>query len=171
MQFKDIAGKLAAIGLPLLGAAVAGPGGAVAMKGLAAALGLGTEATAEQTAAALGNVSGEQLVAIRAIEADLAKAQLQSDTAIALEQIKTNQGETQAGAFKGGWRPMAGWASVFVGLIYPPIRALLPWGLKVAGVHDVPDLPPLDATEALTCLGGLLGLATLRSNERKAGKA
>lgn len=172
MNLKDLGKQLAAIGLPLLGGAVAGPGGAAAMKGLVSVLGLGADATPEQAAAALGNLTGDQLVRMRDLETELAKAQLQADTSLALAQIDTNKTESQQpGMFKGGWRPAAGWASVFVGLIYPPIRALLPWALKVAGVHDVPDLPALDPTEALTCLGGLLGLATLRSQERKVGRA
>ena len=172
MNWTDIGKKLAALGLPLLGGALGGPGGALVGKGIASALGLSEGATAEQAAVAMGNLTGEQLIALRTLEADLAKEQLKSDTSIALAQIDANKVEgMQTGIFKGGWRPMAGWSAVFVGLVYPVVRALLPWILKVCGVQGVPDLPALDATEALTCLGGLLGLGAMRSSERKAGKA
>lgn len=172
MDWKVIGRQLANIGLPLLGGAVGGPAGAIVGKGIAAALGLGQDATPEQTATALGNMNGEQLVALRALDADLAKAQLSSDTAIALAQIDTNKTEvTQPGFYKGGWRPAAGWSSTFLALIYPAIRVLLPWALQVAGVQGVPPLPPLDATEALVVLAGLLGIGTMRTAERLKGKA
>jgi len=171
MDWKTIGGQLAKIGLPLLGGAVGGPAGAMIGKAVAASLGLGADATPEQTAVAMGNMTGEQLVALRALEVDLAKAQLASETELAKGQIEVNKIEAgQAGIFKGGWRPFAGWAAVCLALIYPALRALLPWCLKVAGVPDVPDLPPLDTTEALGVLGTLLGVAQMRSSERKAGK-
>lgn len=172
MDWKTIGKQLANLGLPLLGGAIGGPGGALAGKALAAALGLGQDATPEQTAAALGNMTGEQLVAIRALDTELAKEQLRADTSLALGQIETNKIEVaQPGVFKGGWRPAAGWLSVFTGLAYPPLRALLPWTLKVCGVEGVPELPPLETGEALVVLGGLLGLSGMRTKERLAGRA
>lgn len=171
MQFKDIAAKLAAIGLPLLGGAVAGPAGAAAMKGVAAALGLGADATPEQAAVALGSLSGEQLVALRTIEADLAKATLASSDASDKNQTALIAGDQAGGFFKSGWRPAAAWACVMTGLCYPVLRVLLPWTLQVAGVQGVPALPSLDTGEAMTTLLGLLGLAGLRHRERLAGKA
>lgn len=172
MDWKTVGKKLAGIGLPILGGSLGGSGGALIGKGIAAALGLGEGATPEQAAVALGNMTGEQLVALRQIEADLAKEGLKSETAIALGQINTNQLETQQpGFYKGGWRPAAGWSAVFLGLIYPAVRVLLPWTLKVCGVQGVPDLPPLDPTEALVVLGGLLGIGSMRTRERLAGRA
>lgn len=172
MDWRSIGGQLAKIGLPLLGGALGGPGGALIGKSIAAALGLGQDATPEQTATALGNMTGDQLVAIRALEVDLAKAQLHADTSLALGQIETNKIEAaQPGIYKGGWRPAAGWSSVFLALVYPAVRLLLPWSLKVAGVEGVPDLPPLDTSEAIVVLGSLLGVGTMRSVERVKGRA
>ena len=171
MDWKSIGGQLAKIGLPLLGGALGGPGGALLGKSLASALGLGQDATPEQTATALGNMTGEQLVAIRAIEADLAKETLKSETNLALAQIDLNKTEAQQpGIYKGGWRPATGWICV-AGLGYTfLLRPLLPWILQVMGVQT-PILPAIDTMELLVLLGGLLGLSTQRMNERIKGKA
>lgn len=99
MDWKDIGKQLANIGLPLLGAAVGGPAGAIAGKGLAAALGLSHDATPEQTAAALGNVSGEQLVAMKALDAQMAKDKLQADAAQVDSVNKTLQTEAMGGSW------------------------------------------------------------------------
>lgn len=91
---------------------------------------------------------------------------------LALAQIKVNEEEAKApGVFKGGWRPAAGWLCVIGGLGYPLVRNLLPWCLQVAGVTNVPPMPAMDTAEALGMLTALLGLGTMRMQERKAGKA
>lgn len=99
MDWKAIAKQLASLGLPILGAAVGGPAGAIAGKGLAAALGLGSDATPEQTAAALGNVSGEQIVALKALDAQMAKDQLEASTAQVEAVNKTLQTEAMGGSW------------------------------------------------------------------------
>ena len=99
MNLKDIAKQLAAIGLPLLGGAVGGPAGAVVAKGISAALGLTEDATPEQTAAALGNLSGEQLVALRNLEAEQAKVQMQT----AARQVEAVNKTIQTEAMGGSW--------------------------------------------------------------------
>jgi hypothetical protein len=99
MNWQDLAKQLAQIGLPILGAAVGGPAGAMVGKGLAAALGLGADATPEATAAALGNVSGDQLVALKTIEAQMAKDQLQATTAQVEAVNKTLQTEAMGGSW------------------------------------------------------------------------
>ena len=172
MDWKAIGTQLAGIGLPLLGGAVGGPAGALVGKSLAAALGLGQAATPEQTATALGTMTGDQLVAIRALEADLAKEQLKADTSLALAQIDLNKTEAQqAGMFKGGWRPATGWICVF-GLAYTfVVRPLLPWIVNLSGGQEVQPLPQIDIMELMVLLGGLLGLSTQRMNERIKGKA
>ena len=102
---------------------------------------------------------------------EMAMALQSQEFQVDLAQIEVNKIEAaHPGIFKGGWRPAAGWAAVFMGLIYPAVRVLLPWGLKVAGVDEVPELPPLDTGEALVVLGSLLGVGTMRHRERLAGK-
>ncbi len=172
MDWKSLAGKLAAIGLPLLGGAVGGPGGALIGKGIASALGLGENATPEQAATALGNMTGEQLVALRAIEADLAKAQIAAESERDRGQVDLLKIDGEKGGFfQKGWRPGAGWICVF-GLAYTFfLRPLLPWALKVLGVNGVPDLPPIDTMELFVLLGGMLGLGGMRTTERIKGRA
>ena len=103
---------------------------------------------------------------------EMAVALQSQEFQVDLAQIEVNKIEAaQPSIFKGGWRPMAGWSAVFMGLVYPAVRVLLPWGLKVAGVDNVPDLPALDTGEALVVLGSLLGVGTMRHRERIAGKA
>lgn len=170
MDWKAIGGQLAKIGLPLLGGALGGPGGVLIGKGVAAALGLGENATAEQTAAALGNMTGEQLVAIRALEADLAKAQIVADSARDAGQVELIKGDQKQGLFDRGWRPGSGWVCLF-GLAYTfVLRPLLPWVLQVCGVAT-PVLPPIDTGELFVLLLGMLGLGGLRTKEKLAGKA
>ena len=99
-------------------------------------------------------------------------AYLEADVKLAVGQMEINKVEAaQPGVFKGGWRPMAAWACVASGVVYPIVRVLLPWALEVAGVKGVPPLPPLDTTEAMTMLFGLLGLGGMRMTERLKGKA
>lgn len=73
--------------------------------------------------------------------------------------------------FQKGWRPLAGWACVIGGVVYPLVRVFLPWLLQVAGVEGVPPLPALDTGEIIAMLGGMLGLGTMRSVERQKGVA
>lgn len=172
MDWLAVGKQVANIGLPLLGGALGGPGGALIGKGLAAGLGLGENATPEQTATALGNVTGEQLVAIRALEADLAKAQLAADSTRDAGQVGLLKIDGEKGGFfQKGWRPMAGWTCV-TGLIYTfLLRPLLPWVLQVCGVTNVLPLPAIDTMELFVMLGGMLGLGGLRTAERLKGKA
>lgn len=172
MDWKAVGIQLARIGLPLLGGALGGPAGAAVGQALASALGLATSSSPEQVAAALGNLNGEQLVALRALEVDLAKAQLAADVDAARAQTEVNTIEAaQPGMFKGGWRPFAGWMAVIMCMAYPLARTMLPWSLQVLGVQGVPPLPPLDTAEAFSILLGMLGLVAARSTERVKGMA
>ncbi len=99
MDWTEIGKKLAAIGLPLLGGAVGGPGGAVIGNGIASALGLAQDATPEQAAAALGNISGDQLVALRTLEADQAKVAMQAS----VQQVEAVNKTLQTEAMGGSW--------------------------------------------------------------------
>lgn len=171
MKLKDLAKKLLGIGLPALGGAVGGPGGALIAKGIASAIGLSDEATPEQTVAALGNLSGEQLIALRTLEHQVAMAEIEAQRERDKGQVELIKGDQQKNFWHSGWRPGAAWICVG-GLLYTfGLRPLLPWVLTVAGVEGVPPLPPIDTMELLVLLGGMLGLGGMRHRERMGGKA
>ena len=96
-------------------------------------------------------------------------AALVAMTAAQTEILKIDAASTSM--FQKGWRPLAGWACVIGGIIYPMLRVMVPWVLQVAGMGGVPPLPALDTGEIFAMLGGLLGLGTMRSIERVQGKA
>jgi hypothetical protein len=117
----------------------------------------------------------------KAAEAKIKLAELvakgESEELAALVQMTQAQTDilkidaTSQSMFQKGWRPLAGWAAVIGGVIYPLVRVFLPWLLNVAGVEGVPELPALDTAEIMAMLGGMLGLGTMRSVERVNGKA
>jgi len=147
MDWKDLAKQVANLGLPIVGAAIGGPAGAMVGKGLAAALGLGANATPEQTAAALGNVSGDQLVALKALDAQMAKDQLQASTA----QVEAVNKTLQTEAMGGSWlqRNHHAIESMFTVGLVGAIYFVLPL-LKIA----VPAVPEA----AWLMLGAILGV-------------
>lgn len=101
----------------------------------------------------------------------------ESDELNALVQMTVAQTEilkidaASTSFFQKGWRPMAAWTCVIVGFIYPLVRVVMPWVLRVSGVEDVPELPALDSGEMIAMLAGMLGLGTMRSFERHKRKA
>ena len=117
----------------------------------------------------------------KAAEAKLKLAELaakgESEELAALVQMTQAQTEilkidaASTSFFQKGWRPLAGWACVIGGIVYPMLRVLLPWILTVLGVEDVPTMPALDTSEIIAMLSGLLGLGTMRSIERQKGVA
>lgn len=169
MNLKDLAKQLASLGLPILGAAIGGPAGAIAGKGLAAALGLGAEATTEQTAAALGNVSGEQLVALKALDAQMAKDKLEHDSAQRkadsddlgqVNQTMREEGKSEHW-MQWSWRPLNGYALAF-GSFALVIGVLVMAGMAVyqkdfASLNAIPTIV-MAVTAALAVPGAVCGV-------------
>jgi hypothetical protein len=95
--------------------------------------------------------------------------QLEADMQMALAQIDVNKIEAASpNLFKSGWRPAVGWTCV-CGLIYTYIgNPLLSW---YSASHGLAAPPQLDLGTLITLLGGLLGLGTLRTQEKLKGKA
>lgn len=92
-----------------------------------------------------------------AAEVELAKGQM----AINAEEAKSDS------TFKGGWRPFIGWVC--------GVACAWNWiGLNIALFiaklnGNVIDMAPLDLTEMMPILLGMLGLGTLRTYERVNG--
>jgi len=97
-------------------------------------------------------------------------AQLAADTDVAKGQIAIDTAEaSNPTLFVSGWRPFIGW-TCGSGLAYQFVAApLLTWGAALAG-HPVVT-PSLDLSTLLTLLLGMLGLGSMRTVEKLAGKA
>ena len=104
-----------------------------------------------------------------AAELELVKLTQEGEFRQALAQLEINAKEAQhASVFVAGWRPAAGWAGV-AGFAYATIlQPLLAW---LAGIKGWPVPPVIDPELLLYVLGGLLGLAGLRTYERKSDVA
>ena len=87
-----------------------------------------------------------------------------------LENIKVNANEAMhASVFVAGWRPFIGWVCG-IALAYNYIAMpFIVWVTKCF-YPEAPQMPTLDMTELLVLLGGMLGVAGLRSREITAGK-
>ena len=99
-----------------------------------------------------------------------ALAEIQNGFNLMLENIKVNANEAlHQSVFVAGWRPFIGWVSGFA-LAYNYIAMpLIAWVTKCF-YPAAPDMPALDMTELMVLLGGMLGIAGLRSSEIKQGK-
>lgn len=86
MNRKEIAKQVAAAGLPTLGTILAGPLGGTAGALVAKTLGLGGDAPVGEVLARLGNP--EALVALKQVEADLAKATLEYEGAAYATEVE-----------------------------------------------------------------------------------
>ena len=87
----------------------------------------------------------------------------------ALAQMAVNQTEAASGSvFIGGWRPAVGWccvAAMSVNFIITPLFG------PVIEAYTAIKMVPLDMTEMMPILLGLLGLGGMRSYEKAQGVA
>jgi hypothetical protein len=94
-------------------------------------------------------------------------ASLDAELRLSLGQIEVNKVEAGTDLFRGGWRPFIGWVSG-IGLGMQFIASpLLTWVGMLAG-HNV-AFPALDISMLMTLLFGMLGLGTLRTQEKLKG--
>jgi hypothetical protein len=89
---------------------------------------------------------------------------LANETDLAKAQIAVNEADAKSGNFwQAGWRPFIGWICGcglgYQFLVYPILVAF------------VPKIVQLDMGTLLTLLAGLLGLGTMRMNEKIKGVA
>ena len=94
-------------------------------------------------------------------------AQLDADLKQALGQIEVNKVEAGTDLFRGGWRPFVGWVSgIGLGMQFI-VSPVLTWVGMLAG-HNI-AFPALDISVLMTLLFGMLGLGTLRTQEKLKG--
>lgn len=94
---------------------------------------------------------------------------LEADLQVQLAQIDVNKEEAKStNPFVSGWRPAVGWVGV-LGLLYTFL--LRPLITFAASVFGGPEAPPIDITELMFLLGGLLGFGGMRSWEKMRGVA
>ena len=115
---------------------------------------------AQKAAAQLELLKLQQAGEFRVLEADLQ---------LALAQTEITKVEAAApDAFRGGWRPAAGWVCV-AGLAYQFLfQPLAAWS---SGIQGWPAPPVLQLGDLYGLLFGMLGLGAYRSVERVKGKA
>lgn len=98
---------------------------------------------------------------------ELTKLLTETESKEILAQLEINAREANhSSIFVAGWRPFVGWICGF-GLFYQAVlHNLLAWLAKANG-WEVPPTPDTDIL--IYVLGGLLGLGTLRSYDKKQG--
>jgi hypothetical protein len=111
----------------------------------------------------------KQKAAALAMQGEL--AYLDADVKLAIGQMEINKEEAKdPSLFKSGWRPAVGWLCVAGFAYMAVIRPIVPWVAQVAGLN-VPPMPPVDTSEIMAILMGMLGLGGMRTAERIKGKA
>lgn len=102
---------------------------------------------------------------------ELLKMQQEGDLAVITGQLAINQEEAKnSNVFVSGWRPFIGWgcgfALIYAAVFEPFIRFISVVLFKYAGTF-----PVINTELTLQVLLGLLGLAGLRTYEKKEGVA
>jgi hypothetical protein len=100
-------------------------------------------------------------------ELELFKMAQAGDLQKVIGQLEINAKEaTHSSIFVAGWRPFAGWVNG-VGLAYAAVgHYILSW---LSFIYGWPQPPMVDTEVLLYVLGGMLGLGTLRTYEKKNG--
>lgn len=97
------------------------------------------------------------------------KLQIQTELQKAVADQNVAQNEVNkveaasANVFVAGWRPFAGWCSVFAVMLWPILSSLINWILIL---YKLPTIPPLDVSLYVTILTGMLGIGGLRTYEK-----
>ena len=107
----------------------------------------------------------------RRLEAQAEEQILAATTQLVQAQIAVNLKEAEhSSIFVSGWRPAIGWICG-AGLAWEfVVRQFVVWGAFLGGV-DVSDPPVLDTGTLMTLLLGMLGIAGMRTYEKKLGCA
>jgi len=106
-----------------------------------------------------------------AAKLELLKMQQSGDLAVMTGQLEINKIEAgSTNLFVSGWRPFIGWVCG-ISLTYAAIIEPLSRFIAKVGFSYTAEFPVIDTTLTLQILLGLLGLAGMRSWEKKEGVA
>lgn len=102
-----------------------------------------------------------------AAELELLKLTQDGDLKKILGQLEINAKEAaHPSVFVSGWRPYVGWICGLGFAYHTIIHNILAW---VAIIYAKPAPPQLDSELLIYVLGGMLGIAGLRTYEKKSG--
>jgi hypothetical protein len=103
-----------------------------------------------------------------AAKAAMLQMQLQGEFAQLQGQLEINKAEAVSqSVFVAGWRPGVGWCCVIALASDFVVRPFATWIAALLG-HPI-AYPPLDLSELLPLLTGLLGLGAMRSYDKSQG--
>lgn len=103
----------------------------------------------------------------RKAEADFLKMAAEGDLKLTIAQLEINAREAASPSiWVSGWRPFYGWIGG-LGFFYATLlQPLLAWYSSIKGF---PAPPVLNTDLLLTVVGGLLGIAGMRTYEKRTG--
>ena len=104
-------------------------------------------------------------------KAELITMQTKGELDALLGQLEINKKEAESSSiFVAGWRPSVGWicgiALAYAAIVEPILRFIATVGFGYSG-----GFPVIDTNLTLQILGGMLGIAGLRSWDKKNGTA
>lgn len=126
---------------------------------------------------AVGKIAGDLIttdkerlqMALEQRKLDLEEKKIDQTINIAQIGVNTEEAKSQ-NLFVSGWRPFIGWgcglAFLYIGLFEPVIRFVAKVAYNYSG-----EFPEIDTTITMQVLFGLLGLAGMRTYEKKQGVA
>jgi hypothetical protein len=150
---------------PILASALGGPLAGAAVSFLAGKLGV-DPAVVEQTIAGMGPAD---LVKMKELDNQFKLEMAKLGIALDQAQIAVNIEEAKSeSVFVAGWRPAVGWAGAF-GFAYAAILEPVMRFTSQVIFHYSGQFPVIDTTLTMQVLFGILGLAGMRSYDKKVG--
>ena len=107
------------------------------------------------------------------LEAELNQKLLELEASGQAAQAKINEVEAASNkTFVAGWRPYLGWilgTSAAAYFLPKFILTAVLWTIQVINTGDLTPYPEVGWADVVSLLGGMLGLGTLRTVEKKSG--
>lgn len=128
------------------------------------------------------NKRAEEMRKLEELRQDGDLAKLQAHVQLMLKQAEINLADAKSGNwFQSGWRPAAGWVGVVsLFCMYVPKAVVMTyiWSYQAFTILErwngtgnlvLPAFPNLGAADIIGLLGSLLGVAAMRTYEKKVG--